>query len=250
MDLLFCFSVFEGKRHCQVEGGGFLSSAGPTCDLVQLAAVSGGHSLNLYLLPRRPLQPGAAKLTGFRVRRGRLCLHHRPVPTNSLREVLVSFIAFLRMLHRPLIVGHNIRRFDGPLLARVLDELDLRTQFESSVSGCVDTLSLAQEMLRGRNLQNFRQETLVRELLGVNYRAHDALQDVRALQALFGVLQPTAEMISRHKFTLGAMETRPTASCKVGVTQHRPLADAPRTDREGPRRDPTENLNHHFQRKT
>lgn len=201
-------------------------AAGRGCDLIQLAAVSGGHSLNLYILPRRPLQPGAAKVTGFRVHRRRLYLHQQLVPTTPLREVLLSFIAFLRMLHQPLIVGHNIRRFDGPLLGRVLDETDLRTQFESSVSGCVDTLSLAQEILRGRNLQNLRQETLVRERLGVNYRAHDALQDVRALQALFGVLQPTAEMISRHKFTLGAMETRP-----VEVTQHRPPVDAPQSDK-------------------
>lgn len=218
------------------------SATGRRCDIIQLAAVSGGHSLNLYIIPRRPLQPSAAKLTGFRVHRHRLYLHRQLVPTNSLREVLVSFIAFLRMLHHPLVVGHNIRRFDGPLLGRVLDELDLRTQFESSVSGCVDTLSLAQEILRGHNLQNFRQETLVRELLGVNYRAHDALQDVRALQALFGVLQPTAEMISRHKFTLGAMETRSAASCKVGLTQHRPPVDPPHS--KDPHRDSTENFYH------
>lgn len=125
------------------------------------------------------------------------------------------------MLHHPLIVGHNIRRFDGPLLGRVLDELDLRTQFESSVTGWVDTLSLAQELLRGHNLQNFRQETLVRELLGLDYRAHDALQDVRALQALFGALQPTAATLSRHRVTLGAMETAPPPP-------HRPPVDRQR----------------------
>lgn len=204
--------------------------------------MSGGHSLNLYIIPRRPLQPGAAKVTGFRVQGRRLYLHRQLVRTNSLREVLVSFIAFLRMLHHPLLVGHNIRRFDGPLLGRVLDELDLRTQFESSVSGCVDTLSVAQEVLRGRNLLNLRQETLVRELLGVNYRAHDALQDVRALQALFGVLQPTAALISRHKFSLGATETRRAARCGVGLTQHRPPVDAPRTDSEDPLREAPENV--------
>lgn len=175
-------------------------------------------------------------MTGFRVHRRRLYLGRQLVATNSLREVLVSFIAFLRTLHHPLIVGHNIRRFDGPLLARVLDQLDLRRRFESSVTGWVDTLGLAREMLRGRKLQNFRQETLVRELLGVDYRAHDALQDVRALQALFGALRPTAETISRHTFTLGAMETGPAAAGEVPVTQHRPPVDAPRTDSETPHR--------------
>lgn len=158
------------------------------------------------------MQRGAAKVTGFRVRRQRLYLHRQLVLTNSLREVLVSFIAFLKMLRRPLVIGHNIRRFDCPLLARALDEVDLRAEFESSVLGCVDTLPLAREMLKDRCLQSFRQENLVRELLGVNYKAHDALEDVRALQALYGVLQPTPELICRHRFTLDTMENKPAVT--------------------------------------
>ncbi|XP_022612021.1 protein PML-like [Seriola dumerili] len=195
---------------------------GQSCDIVQLAAVSGGHSLNLYVIPRCRMQRGAAKVTGFRIRRQKLYLHRQLVLTNSLREVLVSFIAFLQMLGHPLVIGHNIRRFDCPLLARALDELDLRAEFESSVSGCVDTLPLAREMLKDRCLQSFRQENLVKELLGVNYKAHDALEDVRALQALYNVLQPTPELVCRHMFTLDTMENKPavTASkakvpCKI-----------------------------------
>uniref|UniRef100_A0A3Q3XLR0 exodeoxyribonuclease III n=1 Tax=Mola mola TaxID=94237 RepID=A0A3Q3XLR0_MOLML len=153
----------------------------------------------------------AAGVTGFRIHKRRLYLHQRPVLTNSLREVLVSFLAFLRMLGHPLVVGHNIRRFDCPLLARALGELGLRAQFDSSVSGCVDTLSLARELLKGRGLQSFRQENLVRELLGVDYKAHDALEDVRALQALYRVLQPSAELVCRHRFTLGTIGTTPAS---------------------------------------
>ncbi|XP_042267950.1 three prime repair exonuclease 4 [Thunnus maccoyii] len=185
---------------------------GQSCEIVQLAAVSGGHYLNLYIIPRCRIDRGAAKVTGFRVRRQRLYLHRQVVLTNSLREVLVSFIAFLQMLGRPLVIGHNIRRFDCPLLARALDELDLRAKFESSVSGYVDTLPLAREMLKDRCLQSFRQENLVRELLGVNYKAHDALEDVRALQTLYSVLQPTPELINRHMFTLNTMEKKPAVT--------------------------------------
>ncbi|XP_071399216.1 three prime repair exonuclease 4 [Centroberyx affinis] len=197
---------------------------GQTCEIVQLAAVSGGHSLNLYTVPRCRMQCGAAKVTGFRVRRQRLYLHRRLVLTNSLREVLVSFIAFLRMLGRPLLIGHNIRRFDCPLLARALDELDLRAEFRSSVSGCLDTLPLSREMLKDHGLQSFRQENLVREVLGLTYKAHDALEDVRALQTLYTVLQPASELICRHSFTLDTMENKPlmksaaakaTAACKL-----------------------------------
>lgn len=184
-------------------------SLGRSCEIVQLAAVSGGHSLNLYVLPRNGMQPSAARVTGFRVYRGRLYLHHQLVQTNSLREVLHSFIAFLQMMGRPLVVGHNIRRFDCPLLAKALDRLGLRTEFESSVSGCVDTLPLTREMLRGRGLTSFRQEHLVQVLLGLDYKAHDALQDVRALQCLYKELQPTAELVSRHWFSMDVVETRP-----------------------------------------
>nr|XP_046250477.1 uncharacterized protein LOC124062065 isoform X2 [Scatophagus argus] len=198
---------------------------GHRCEIVQLAAVSGGHSLNLYVIPRCRVQRGAARVTGFRVHRQRLYLHRQLVLTNSLREVLVSFIAFLRMLGRPLVIGHNIRRFDCPLLARALDELDLRAEFDSSVSGCVDTLPLAREMLKDRALQSFRQENLVRELLGVDYKAHDALEDVRALQALYSVLRPTPELICRHRFTLDSMENKPAAKSEVPcrLMEQRPL---------------------------
>lgn len=185
---------------------------GPSYEIVQLAAVSGGHWLNLYVVPRGQMQRGAAKVTGFKVRRQRLYLHRQPVLTNSLREVLIAFIAFLQMLGRPLVIGHNIRHFDCPLLARTLNELDLRTEFEASVSGYVDTLPLAREVLKDYCLQSFRQENLVRELLGVSYKAHDALEDVRALQALYNILRPKPEVICRHRFTLDTMCSKPAVT--------------------------------------
>lgn len=188
----------------------------PNCEIVQLAAVSGGHSLNLYVVPRCRMQRGASKVTGFKVHRQRLYLHRQPVLTNSLREVLVSFIAFLQMLGRPLVIGHNIRRFDCVLLARALDEFGLRAEFESLVSGYVDTLPLSREVLKDYGLESFRQENLVRELLGTSYKAHDALEDVRALQALYDVLRPKPEVICRHRFTLDTMDDKtPVTAAKV-----------------------------------
>ncbi|XP_077423960.1 uncharacterized protein LOC144053414 isoform X2 [Vanacampus margaritifer] len=179
---------------------------GPTCQLVQLAAVSGSRSLNLYTVPRCRMEPGAAKVTGLRVRRRQLFLHRRPVPTSPLQDVLLSFIAFLRALGRPLLAGHNIRRFDCRLLARALDETGLRTQFEGSVAGCVDTLPLAREVLKDCGMRSFKQEYLVKELMGVDYKAHDALEDVRSLQTLYYVLQPKPEVAARCTFSLSDVQ--------------------------------------------
>ncbi|XP_051976016.1 three prime repair exonuclease 4 [Xyrauchen texanus] len=178
---------------------------GPSCEIVQLAAVSGEHTFNLFMVPRCRMQPGASRVTGFRVRRQRLFLHRRPVLTSSLREALVSFITFLQMLGRPLLAGHNIRRFDCHVLARALDEFNLRSDFQNGVSGFVDTLPLARQLLKYSGLQSFKQENLVKTILGVSYAAHNALEDVLALQKLYRALTPTANQIQQHIFTLDSL---------------------------------------------
>ncbi|XP_051548678.1 maternal protein exuperantia-2-like [Myxocyprinus asiaticus] len=180
---------------------------GPSCDIVQLAAVSGDHTFNLFMVPRCRMQAGASRVTGFRVRRQHLFLHRRPVLTTSLREALVSFITFLQMLGHPLLLGHNIRRFDCHVLARALDEFNLRTDFQKGVSGFVDTLPLARQLLKDSGLQSFKQENLVKTLLGVAYAAHNALEDVQALQKLYQALRPTANQIQQHIFTLDSLAT-------------------------------------------
>ncbi|KAF6717696.1 hypothetical protein FQA47_017912 [Oryzias melastigma] len=187
---------------------------GPNCEIIQLAAVSGGHSLNLYVVPHARIERGAAKVTGFKVCRHRLFLRHQPCLHQHPQGDPGLLHRLLQMFKQPFLVCHNIRHFDCPLLVRALDRLELREQFGSSVSACVDTLPLAREVLSGRNLQSFSQEKLVRELLGVNYKAHDALEDVRALQMLYTVIQPTAEQVRRHTFTLDSVERKTAFSTK------------------------------------
>lgn len=159
------------------------------------------------MVPRCRMDPGAARVTGFRVRRHRLFLHRRPVLTNSLKEALVSFITFLRMFGRPLLVGHNIRRFDCLVLARALDEFGLKAAFQAGVVGFLDSLPLARQLLKDSGVQSFKQENLVKTVLGVSYDAHNALADVQALQKLYWALRPTASQIQQHTFSLDWLKT-------------------------------------------
>ncbi|KAF7701890.1 three prime repair exonuclease 4 [Silurus meridionalis] len=183
---------------------------GPSCDIVQLAAVSGHHTFNLFMVPRCRMEPGASRITGFRVRRHRLFRHRRPVLTNSLKEALVCFITFLRMFGRPLLVGHNIRRFDCLVLARVLDEFDLKATFQDGILGFLDSLPLTRQLLKDSGVQSFKQENLVKTVLGVSYAAHDALSDVQALQMLYRALKPAANQIQRHTFSLDSLFSKKT----------------------------------------
>lgn len=194
---------------------------GSSCDIVQLAAVSGHHTLNLYMVPRCRMEPGASRITGFRVRRHRLFLHRRPVLTNSLKEALVSFITFLRMFGRPLLVGHNIRRFDCLVLARVLDEFDLKAAFKAGILGFLDSLPLTRQLLKDHGVHSFKLENLVKTVLGVSYAAHDALGDVQALQKLYWALNPTAGQIQQHLFSLDLVCSKHSKDRKTSV--HFPL---------------------------
>ncbi|XP_076847095.1 three prime repair exonuclease 4 [Brachyhypopomus gauderio] len=207
MDINFgdtCAADIPSTVFFDLETTGF----GPSCDIVQLAAVSGSHTLNLFMVPRCRMQPGASRVTGFRVRRHRLFLHRRPMLTNSLKEVLVSFITFLCMFRRPLLVGHNIRRFDCLVLARALDEFGLKTEFQAVIAGFLDSLPLARKLLKDSKIHSFKQEELVKTVLGISYVAHNALEDVQTLQKLYWTLRPTASQIQQHVFSLDSLSTK------------------------------------------
>lgn len=173
------------------------------CDIVQLSAISGTQVFSVYLLPRCCITEGASQVTGLWVDGSTLMLRERPVQTVPHQQALTGFIRFLQnqTFGRPILVGHNSRRFDWPILRRVLEEFGLLQEFRSCVSECVDTLSLSREMFRNA-LQKFSQPFLVQHFLQQEYRAHDASEDVRTLQELYRVWRPSLELRDNHKFRL------------------------------------------------
>ncbi|XP_026057790.1 uncharacterized protein LOC113042963 [Carassius auratus] len=166
------------------------------CDIVQLSAVSGHRVFNVYLQPRCSITDGASRVTGLTVEGSRLLLRRRPVPTVPHRRALSDFICFLKTFPKPFLVGHNSRRFDWPIVTRVLAQFDLLEDFQSVVSGCVDTLTLSREMFQ---LPRYTQQFLVQHFLQESYGAHDAAEDVRTLQELYRVWRPSPELVRKHK---------------------------------------------------
>ncbi|KAF4081493.1 hypothetical protein AMELA_G00161910 [Ameiurus melas] len=167
------------------------------CDIVQLSAISGERSFNVYILPRCPIDHGASRVTGLTIHSRKLLLHGQPMQTVPLREALTSFISFLKTFSRPVLVGHNCKRFDRPILLRIMTEFNLLKEFQDVVSAYLDTLLLSREMFM---LQKYSQQFLVQYFLQKSYRAHDATEDVRTLQELFRVWRPSTDMVNKHKF--------------------------------------------------
>lgn len=65
---------------------------------------------------------------------------------------------------------------------------------------CVDTLSLFKNVLPERKA--YSQESLVTDLLGISYGAHDSLEDVGAFQKLVSHVNVNSKEISESRFTV------------------------------------------------
>ncbi|XP_072528314.1 protein PML [Salminus brasiliensis] len=167
------------------------------CDIIQISAISGDRLFNVYMLPRCNITVGASKVTGLTTKGPKLFLNKQPVDTVPLKEALRSFVSFLKTFNRPLLVGHNSKRFDCPILQRILEEFYLLDEFMDVVSGFLDTLLLSREMFV---LPKYSQAYLVQNFLQTTYGAHNAAEDVRTLQDLYRVWNPNRELVNRHRF--------------------------------------------------
>ncbi|CAJ1056071.1 uncharacterized protein LOC121515491 [Xyrichtys novacula] len=170
------------------------------CDIIQLSAVCGEKVFNAYSLPRRELTESAKNVTGFSVSDGTLFLRGKPVDTIPLVDAITSFIDFLRSFSRPvLLAAHSVKRFDAPVLMRVLRQLSLRQEFLQVVSGFLDTFLLSKNVFYG--LESYSQVYLVRYFLKKIYEAHNAVEDARMLQELFSAWRPNRRTVQRFVYS-------------------------------------------------
>ncbi|KAM4573535.1 DNA polymerase III PolC-type-like [Odontesthes bonariensis] len=169
------------------------------CDIIQLAAVCEERVFNAYTLPRRALTPSAAQVTGFTLTSDGLLLRGKPVETIPLVEALTSFMAFLRSFRRPvLLAAHSAKRFDAPVLTRVLRHYSLTQEFQQVVSGFLDTFLLSKNLYS--SMPSHSQVFLVQYFLGKSYNAHNAVEDSKMLQELFTAWGPSTHDIFRFTY--------------------------------------------------
>ncbi|KAM6941003.1 DNA polymerase III PolC-type-like [Lycodopsis pacificus] len=165
------------------------------CHIIQLSAISGDRVFNVYTLPDHELSEGAKRVTGFTVSNGNLLLKGTPVNTVPLADALTSFIDFLRSFRSPvLLAAHNAKRFDAPVLLRVLRELSLLQEFKQVAAGFLDTFLLGKNLF---SLESYSQENMVRHFLNKTYDAHNAVEDATMLQELFNNWNPSTQNIAR-----------------------------------------------------
>ena len=131
-------------------------------------------------------------------------MYHRgnPVESVGIREALNLFLDFLG--DQPVVVvGHNIKAFDCPILLNAARACDMVDRLHNAVHGFVDTLPLFRQV--NKRLKSHSLGHLHEHYLGRNHDSHDAREDARTLQEIVDKAEITRETLSRHSFTLTYM---------------------------------------------
>ena len=105
-----------------------------------------------------------------------------------------------------ILVGHNVKVFDIPILLHALESCSLISIMQQVVKGFLDTKKLFK--LTHPNMSSYPQQYLAESLLQCSYNAHDAVEDVLILQKLVSSI-PFSYVKSKHAtFSLtSALET-------------------------------------------
>ncbi|MGH0146534.1 UNVERIFIED_CONTAM: hypothetical protein FKN15_008332 [Acipenser sinensis] len=159
-----------------------------SCDIIQMCAISGEKTFNVYICPRKQISEEASSVNGFTVQNQTLFLDDVPMETKSHKEALTDFLAFLVTLHRPVLVGHNLQWFDRLIVSRIMSEFCLLNEFQKVISGYQDTFLIAKKYIPKTRVTNFKLENLVRVILNKSYPDHDSMEKVKALQDLYYTL--------------------------------------------------------------
>ncbi|XP_067911507.1 protein PML-like isoform X2 [Heterodontus francisci] len=179
-------------------------------DIVQLSAVSGEKIFNKYILPSNPMSPGAVTITGIQIMGGILYLRGEPQLTCSLQEAMTAFLQFLQSLDRPLLAGHNIWVRDCQIIYKVWGDLFMKDQFARCVTGFLDTIWLARDIVPRSKVKNYKLKNLVAACVGELFATDGTLNNVKALQELYSVLNPIRAQTWRSQFSLSQLECRVT----------------------------------------
>ncbi|XP_068672897.1 uncharacterized protein [Montipora foliosa] len=153
------------------------------------------------MVPTKTISAGASRVTQLTVRKGKLYRMGEPVDAVEMKDALHKFVNWLKAKNKKVVLfAHNANAFDSKRIIYTLMRCNLLNPFTECVAGFVDTLSLFKNILPER--KTYSQESLVTDLLGVSYGAHDALEDVRAIQKLVSHVNVNGKEISESSFTV------------------------------------------------
>lgn len=175
---------------------------GNYAEIVQLAAQKQDDHFNKYIVPTRPINTEATEITGLYTDGVTLYHNDRKMKTERKKSCLNSFINWLP--DNTILCAHNCKRFDATIIVSEVTSVNLITSFKRKVIGFIDTLPLFKANLPGR--KSYKQTSLVTDILGETYEAHEALDDTRLLLKLLTSNNLPLSGFFQHSFTIESVE--------------------------------------------
>ncbi|XP_063399567.1 uncharacterized protein LOC134684234 [Mytilus trossulus] len=171
-------------------------------DIIQIAAAYGQNTFCRYIVPKQAITCSAAKVTGFSKSGQILYRNGEIMPTDDIQDSLKEFINWLP--DNCILLAHNAKLFDSRVIVYSMENNLSFNSFKQKCKGFVDSLPLMRTVLpeRKQTGKRFNQESLVFDILGVKYDAHNAVGDVKSLQQLVEHFALTHEKITPHSFSV------------------------------------------------
>lgn len=142
-----------------------------------------GTTFSCFVQPKIPVQFKASQVTGIKLIAGKLYHRGRPVEALSVSTAFDRFMDFLGDSKKNLLIGHNCKSYDCPIIFNALSACEKLSVFPEYATSFLDTLKLFKIIHPG--LPSYTQTNLVAKFLKEKYAAHDARADVLALKGLY-----------------------------------------------------------------
>ena len=109
-----------------------------------------------------------------------MAVHGQPVQSVQIKSALNKFVKWLKKNPNVILVAHNGRRLDLPVLVSAFLKIRDINLLLSAVTGFVNSLSVL-FLKKYSKSSSFKQEDLAKDILNTTYNAQNAIGDVESL---------------------------------------------------------------------
>ncbi|XP_045198732.2 uncharacterized protein LOC123553044 [Mercenaria mercenaria] len=178
-----------------------LIRSGQMPQITQIAAseVKSGSTFNQYVFPTRPVALDAKRKTGICVNsEGYMTVHGEHGNNVDIQKAVENFCGWLNKFPNAVLIAHNGRRFDLPVLLSCLLAIDKTNEFFKCCVSMIDSLTNFRKLYPKLS---HKQEDLVSKLLGISYDAHNATADVESLKKFVQRTGMSSTELLQHNYS-------------------------------------------------
>lgn len=169
--------------------------------ITQVACVDTIHKseFSAYVIPQIPIDAGAEKVTGIVFDGSKLKVKGQEVNALTIRDALKKFLEYLENMNNVVLVAHNGRVFDFRVLSYAINKCGLDQEFVKVVKAFVDSLTVMKA--RHPKLPSYKQEKLAEHFSLPTYNAHNAVDDVIALDNILAAANCNDAEVMKHSYS-------------------------------------------------